>query len=94
MLQIRGIDLESLAEALNSGFDGYDAFYWWNPKIKRVDFWTTDLDGERPDVDGLGVITIEALDSREGYRTWTCSHSPGTAPQRAPHGRQDENPCR
>lgn len=68
MLQVRDIDLGSLAEALDSGFDGYDAFYWWNPKINRIDFWTTDLDEERPDVDDLGGITIEAVDSREGYR--------------------------
>ncbi len=70
MLDLNGLDLEEIANALADQTD-YEHRYLINPETGEVVFWTSDtgVDGQTPvDLDELDLISIDPLPSYVWYQ--------------------------
>lgn len=70
MLDPDDVDLDDLAEALDdhSADLSYGHSWWLDPRTAEVRFHSAELDEETPDdLDGAGLVHIEALPSSVGY---------------------------
>jgi len=70
MLDLRGIDIEEIANALADQTD-YEHRWLVDPRTGKVAFWTSDtgVDGENPvEIDELDLVVIDPLPSYVWYQ--------------------------
>ncbi|WP_051298789.1 UPF0158 family protein [Arthrobacter castelli] len=69
MISLDAIDLEFLMMALEHQTDFYDSFWWFDPDTGEIGFWLRGAAEESvEELEERGVITIDPISSRDGYR--------------------------
>lgn len=71
MLHLSDVNLEDLADALETRFMEYETFFWMDPATGRIELWgeeaADEADAEGWDLDDRGGVRIDPIESYEAF---------------------------